>query len=99
MKLTHTEAAFFEASGVDLTRTDLSSSSVNDAEPEHYYYLWQDCSFLKQVGSAAICSIYEDERRPKVCSNFEQGSRACLGMRDPGYTAPRRPPSESDFMM
>ncbi len=42
-----------------------------------------DCGYLVDTGDGhAFCSAYEDPARPEICSEFEEGSRACAKIRN-----------------
>lgn len=45
------------------------------------YSLIGACAYLEDDGGWEYCSVYNDERRPAVCQNFEVGSATCLVLR------------------
>lgn len=61
--------------------------SVMWSAPENpRYILLEDCPYLdSQDGSFSACTVYDNPRKPAICSTFPAGSNQCRAMRDARY--------------
>ncbi len=48
----------------------------------HVYYTEADCGYLDTTVTPPRCTVYYDDRKPEICSNFEAGGENCVVMRD-----------------
>lgn len=99
--LTDSEKQFLVENGADLELTNLASSKNDHGEVERRYFLYKDCPFLKaSLGETAVCSTYQDPRKPGICNDFEAGSESCDRIKETRYQPrPTHPPTIYDFMM
>lgn len=68
-------------------RTRLPIFPDTDGTYQKNYVLQEDCPHLVETGgpgSPAICNIYDDPRKPAVCTVFEAGSAACRSIQVEG---------------
>lgn len=76
MRLSHEELRFMEDGGSSLT-VEVAARSNTDG----IYFLNGDCRYLTAPtleDARRDCSVHDNPRRPRVCGNFEVGSRACI---------------------
>ena len=72
------EVAFLEEGGAILV-----PSNRTEGFDKPTYLLLRDCPYLVQSpGSVALCSVYDDPRKPEICSTFTAGSEGCQTMRE-----------------
>ena len=85
IELSLDEATYLTDNGAELAETDLPpvyDETGETIETYTFYLMKRDCPFLVQAaGGTALCSIYEDPKRPAVCGEFQAASQPCYNMR------------------